>query len=181
MFRKDGEAFFTSPEQLPPPQPPPNVDLMKVELAKYKADMGDAQKRDKMGMDAQLEQMRQKLEADKVQFQAMADERAKQLDAMMESVGQQRDLQVKAVEARIDAEAKERQAMIAAIAAAKQEADKGDQDKEKMVLQASLDQVLEQQRQQGEQNKEIIKAMLAPREIVRDSKGKAKGTQISKE
>ena len=71
--------------------------------------------------------------------------------------------------------------MIAAIAAAKQEADKGDQDKEKMVLQASLDQVLEQQRQQGEQNKEIIKAMLAPREIVRDSKGKAKGTQISKE
>ncbi|HEY6021526.1 MAG TPA: hypothetical protein VIY48_16980, partial [Candidatus Paceibacterota bacterium] len=52
--KKDG-MFFTDPSQLPPKQPPPNPELLKLNLAAQKAQMGDAQKRDKMAMDYDLE------------------------------------------------------------------------------------------------------------------------------
>lgn len=60
IFPKDAELFATDPETLPPPQPAPNVDLMKVQLAAQKASMGNKQKYDKMMLDYQnAEQERQ--------------------------------------------------------------------------------------------------------------------------
>jgi len=51
--KKDG-LFFTDPETVPPKQPQPNPDMLKLQLAAKKADMGDKQKRDKMQQDALL-------------------------------------------------------------------------------------------------------------------------------
>lgn len=53
VFPKDADLFFTDPSSLPPPQPQPNVDLMKVQLAAQKAAAGNKQKYDKMMMDWQ--------------------------------------------------------------------------------------------------------------------------------
>jgi hypothetical protein len=53
IFPKDSELFATDPEQLPPPQPQPNPDIMKIELAAQKAAMGNKQKYDKMMLDWQ--------------------------------------------------------------------------------------------------------------------------------
>ena len=51
--KKDGQ-FFTDPDMAPPKQPQPNPDMLKLQLAAKKADMGDKQKRDKMAMDYDL-------------------------------------------------------------------------------------------------------------------------------
>jgi len=53
LFPREAELFFTDPKTLPPPQPPPNVDLMKVQLAAQKAAKGDQQKYAKMMLDYQ--------------------------------------------------------------------------------------------------------------------------------
>jgi hypothetical protein len=48
--KKDG-LFFTDPDMAPPKQQQPNPDMLKIQLAAQKAQMGDAQKRDKMKQD----------------------------------------------------------------------------------------------------------------------------------
>jgi hypothetical protein len=53
VFPKDSELFATDPKMLPPPQPQPNPDLMKIQLAAEKASMGNKQKYDKMMLDWQ--------------------------------------------------------------------------------------------------------------------------------
>jgi hypothetical protein len=53
VFPKDSELFATDPKMLPPPQPQPNPDLMKIQLAAQKASMGNKQKYDKMMLDWQ--------------------------------------------------------------------------------------------------------------------------------
>lgn len=51
VFPKDADSLFSDPEMMPPPQPQPNVDLLKIQFAAEKAAMGDRQKRDKMMLD----------------------------------------------------------------------------------------------------------------------------------
>lgn len=55
--KKDG-LFFTDPDMAPPKQPQPNPDMLKLQLAAKKAEMGDSQKRDKMKQDFILELQR---------------------------------------------------------------------------------------------------------------------------
>lgn len=55
VFPKDADAFFTDPASVPPKQPQPNPDMLKIQLAAQKAQMGDKQKRDKMALDFALE------------------------------------------------------------------------------------------------------------------------------
>lgn len=50
-FPKKEGMFFTDPKMAPPKQPQPNPDMLKLQLAAKKADMGDKQKRDKMQQD----------------------------------------------------------------------------------------------------------------------------------
>lgn len=54
FFPRKAELFFSKPGDLPPPQPEPNIDLMKVQVAAQKAAMGNKQKYDKMMLDYQL-------------------------------------------------------------------------------------------------------------------------------
>jgi len=53
IFPKDADLFFTNPATLPPPQPQPNPDLLKIQLAAQKAAQGNKQKYDKMMLDYQ--------------------------------------------------------------------------------------------------------------------------------
>ena len=134
-FPKDADKIFTNPATLPPPQPQPNPDLMKLELTKYKADMGDSQKRDKMAQDAQLEQMRQKLEADKVQFQAMVDRAT-----------QEQKQQSELIKKMVEQEQKGREKMMDALAQIRISKEQGVNDKENIALQGVVDSALEDQK-----------------------------------
>jgi hypothetical protein len=166
LFPKDADLFFSNPQMLPPPQPQPNPDLLKIELAKYKADMGDAQKRDKMQLDGFMEQMRQKLEADKVQFQAMVDSALKDKDHHI-------DLAKHAMEmAQVN-----RQMVVDKLSEIQKAADQGDHEKQLAVLQGQIDALLEKQKQMHEevlQAKELAAAEREHEVVERDAKGKVK-------
>jgi hypothetical protein len=166
LFPKDADLFFSNPQMLPPPQPQPNPDLLKIELAKYKADMGDAQKRDKMQLDGFMEQMRQKLEADKVQFQAMVDSALKDKDHHI-------DLAKHAMEmAQVN-----RQMVVDKLSEIQKAADQGDHEKKLAVLQGQIDALLEKQKQMHEevlQAKELAAAEREHEVVERDAKGKVK-------
>jgi hypothetical protein len=167
-FPKDANKLFTDPSKLPPPQPAPDPEMLKLELAKYKADMGDAQKRDKMAIDAQLEQMRQKLEADKVQFQAMIDSAMKDKDHQQDSAKQV-----------LEMANQQRQLMMEKIAELRLSADQNLVEKENMVVQGKIDSLLQAQKDQADMMKEMIRLAAAEREAEvteRDQKGKVKKT-----
>jgi hypothetical protein len=167
-FPKDADKLFTDPATLPPPQPAPDPDMLKLELAKYKADMGDAQKRDKMAIDAQLEQMRQKLEADKVQFQAMIDSALKDKDHQQDTAKQV-----------IEMAGQQRQLMMEKLSELRLAADQNITEKENMVVQGKIDSLLQAQSEQADMMKEMIKLAAAERETEvaeRDAKGKVKKT-----
>jgi hypothetical protein len=167
-FPKDADKLFTDPATLPPPQPAPDPDMLKLELAKYKADMGDAQKRDKMAIDAQLEQMRQKLEAYKVQFQAMIDSALKDKDHQQDTAKQV-----------IEMAGQQRQLMMEKLSELRLAADQNITEKENMVVQGKIDSLLQAQSEQADMMKEMIKLAAAERETEvaeRDAKGKVKKT-----
>jgi hypothetical protein len=167
-FPKDANKLFTDPSKLPPPQPAPDPEMLKLELAKYKADMGDAQKREKMAIDAQLEQMRQKLEADKVQFQAMIDSALKD-----------KDHQADAAKHVMEMASQQRQVMMEKLSELRLAADENITEKENMVVQGKIDSLLQAQAEQADMMKEMIKLAAAERETEvaeRDQKGKVKKT-----
>lgn len=174
VFPKDADAFFTDPTGMPPPEPQPNPDLLKIELAKYKADMGDAQKRDKMAVDAQLEQMRQMMEADKTQFQAMVDK-----------ANQEREHQAELIRMAVEADQANRQRVIDALTQIKTAQMQAETDKEKIGAQGAIDSLLQAQQHQQTQMEQLLKAQteaaLIEKEIVRDEKtGKATGVRPKK-
>ena len=53
LFPRDADMFFTNPKTLPPPQPKPDPEMMKLQAQDHWKQMGDAQKRDKMQQDQQ--------------------------------------------------------------------------------------------------------------------------------
>jgi hypothetical protein len=165
-FPKDANKLFTDPSKLPPPQPAPDPEMLKLELAKYKAEMGDAQKRDKMAVDSFLEQMRQRMEADKVQFQAM-------VDAALKDKDHQIDLAKHAAEmANVN-----RQMVMEKLAEVAQAADNSEHEKQLTVLKGQIDALLESQKQMHEevmQAKELAAAEREHEVVERDAKGKVK-------
>jgi hypothetical protein len=168
VFPRDVDMLVTDPSTLPPPQPKPDPEMLKLELAAEKAKMGDAQKRDKMAVDAQLEQMRQKLEADKVQFQAMVDAALKDKDhqndaakQMMEMANQQRQL------------------LMEKISELRLSQDQNVAEKENKILEGKIQSLLDAQQQQQDLMHKMIDAQMAEREnevTERDQKGKVKKT-----
>jgi hypothetical protein len=165
-FPKDANKLFTDPSKLPPPQPAPDPEMLKLELAKYKAEMGDAQKWDKMAVDSFLEQMRQRMEADKVQFQAM-------VDAALKDKDHQIDLAKHAAEmANVN-----RQMVMEKLAEVAQAADNSEHEKQLTVLKGQIDALLESQKQMHEevmQAKELAAAEREHEVVERDAKGKVK-------
>ena len=168
VFPKDSESFFTNPNTMGPRQPQPNVDLMKVQLAAQKAEMGDAQKRDKMEMDAQLEQMRQRLEASKVQFQAMVDSASKDKDHMADAAKHVMEMA-----------SQQRQVMMEKLSELRLAADKNISEKENIVFQGKVDSMLEEQKAQASRIEKMMEIAAAERETEvseRDKGGKIKKT-----
>jgi hypothetical protein len=135
VFPKDDSVYFTNPQDVPPPQPQPDHDMLKLELAKYKADLGDSQKRDKMALDAQLEQMRLDLEAGKVQFQAMVERATRELDAQSE-----------AYKLVLEQEKASREKMMDLLSQVRLAQEQGVSEQQKVVLQGEVDSMLEAQK-----------------------------------
>jgi hypothetical protein len=52
VFPKDADMLVTNPATMGPQQPKPDPEMLKIQLAAHKAEMGDSQKRDKMQLDA---------------------------------------------------------------------------------------------------------------------------------
>jgi hypothetical protein len=148
-FPKDANKLFTDPSKLPPPQPAPDPEMLKLELAKYKADMGDAQKRDKMGLDAQLEQMRQQLEAGKVQFQASVDRANKE-----------QERQVDMLKAALEEERANRERIMDAMTQIRIAQEQGKADQETTVLQGVVDSQLEAQKHEHAKVEKLIEGQV---------------------
>lgn len=134
VFPKDADMLVTNPETLGPPQEKPDPEMLKLQLAAHKAELGDAQKRDKMAMDAQLEQMRQQLEAGKVQYQAM-----------VERASQELKHQAEIVKTMVEAEQQNRQRVVDALAQIKIAQEQGASDQQQTLLKGMVDSALKAQ------------------------------------
>jgi hypothetical protein len=168
VFPKDADMLVTNPATMGPQQPKPDPEMLKIQLAAHKAEMGDSQKRDKMAIDAQLEQMRQKLEADKVQFQAMVDASLKD-----------KDHQAEAAKKMAEIASEHRQVMMEKMAELRQTAEKSIADKENIVLEGKIQSLLDAQQQQHDLMHKMLELQAAEREqevTERDQKGKVKKT-----
>jgi len=162
------DMLYTDPSSLPPPQPKPDPEMLKIQLAQHKAEMGDAQKRDKMAVDAQLEQMRQQLEAGKVQFQAAAD-----------AMKQQKDHQADAAQAVLEMANEQRRILTEKLGELRLKADEKVADQENTVLQGKIDALLQASQQQHDLQIKALEIAQAEREqevTQRDEKGKVKKT-----
>lgn len=178
VFPKDAEMFFTNPAGLPPPQQQPPIELLELQQRAKEKEAQQQFKYAQLQANQMAEQLGRQFQAQMVQFQAQMDARNKQIEAMIDAQSQERETRAKMVEEQIRADSKQREAMIEAIKEAKVVMAQSEANKSEIMLQGVLDRMLEQQKAQEEQRKELLKAMLAPREIVRDSKGKAKGTRV---
>jgi hypothetical protein len=162
------DMLYTDPTSLPPPQPKPDPEMLKVQLAAHKAEMGDAQKRDKMAIDAQLEQMRQKLEGEKVQFQAMVDSALKD-----------KDHQADASKQILEMANQQRQLMMEKLAELRLATDEKIGEKENILLEGKIQSLLDAQQQQTDLMHKMLDLQAAEREnevTQRDEKGKVKKT-----
>lgn len=162
------DMLYTDPSSMPPPQPKPDPEMMKIQLAAHKAEMGDAQKRDKMAVDAQLEQMRQQLEAGKVQFQASVD-----------AMKQNKDHQADATKSVLDMANEQRRILTEKLGELRLQVDQKQTDQENIVLQGKVDALLAAADRQHELQVKAMELASAEREnevTQRDEKGKVKKT-----
>jgi hypothetical protein len=174
VFPKDADSFFTDPTGMPPPQPGPDPEMLKIELAKYKADMGDAQKRDKMALDAELEQLRQMMEADKVQFQAMVDK-----------ADQERSHQAELIKMAVESDQADRQRVVEALTQIRVATEQANAEQANIQIKGAVDSLLSAQEHHQTKMEQILQAQadaaLIEKEIVRDEKtGKATGVRPKK-
>jgi len=176
-FPKDADALVTDPASLPPPQPQPNVDLMKVQLAAHKVELQDQQKKDKMAFDAAMTQLQQKFEAAMTMFEAKVgqSELEKQHASEMEQtvLNHHADLQKKAME--LHQQSKD--AITQHLANFGLVDLQSEAAKQQQALQAQLDALLQEQKAMHERIQAAHEAALAPRETEvteRDQKGKVK-------
>eukprot|EP00918_Siedleckia_nematoides_P061704 GHVU01134691.1.p1 GENE.GHVU01134691.1~~GHVU01134691.1.p1 ORF type:complete len:239 (+),score=57.17 GHVU01134691.1:70-717(+) len=92
VFPKDADRFFQDPTGMPPPQPAPNPDLLKIELAGHKAQMQDEQKKLALQVKTQSEQMDRAFQDQQAKFAAA-------VEAALAQGKHQTDLQKTAVDA----------------------------------------------------------------------------------
>lgn len=152
VFPKDADHFFTDPRTLPPPPQQPNVDLLKVQLSAHKAEMQDAQKRDKSATDAALQKLSMQVDVAKTQFEAMSkrseQDRAHQAEIVQMMLANQQENRAHVADA------------LAQIAVAKVE---GANDKQQAVLQGIVDTLRATQDHNHAVMQEVVRARLAPK------------------
>ncbi|TFH49614.1 MAG: hypothetical protein E4H01_03890 [Lysobacterales bacterium] len=170
VFPKDADLFFTDPGTLPPPQPKPDPEMIKLQYQDQWKQMGDAQKRDKMGLEAQLKQMQDNWDKEKIALQGM-------IDAGIKDKSHDADAAKQAMEAANQ----ERQLMLDKLSDISMAVDKNESDKEKIALQGIVDRVLEAQKATNDHIARLHEAAIAEKEIVRDAKGKAQGVRVKKQ
>ena len=168
VFPKDADSFFSNPDAMPPRQPQPDPEMVKLQLQDKWKEMGDAQKRDKADMDAFLSQLQMKLDADKEQFQAM-------VKRMSEDKGHEVDLAKEAMKMSQE----NRQLVMDKLGEIAKAADQSQHEQNKIALQGKIDQVLQTQAEQAKLIEKTMELAAAEREhevAERDQKGKIKKT-----
>jgi hypothetical protein len=170
VFPKDADALVTDPSTIPPAQPKPDPEMLKIQLAAHKAELNDQQKKDKLAVESQLEHMRQQLEAGKIQFQALTDK-----------AQQDRDHQAEVMKLIVEHEQENRSRIADALAQVAVAKAQGATDQQQTVLGGIVDSLRAQQDHQHQVVQDLIKAhtqaALAPKEIVRGKDGKATGVR----
>ncbi len=176
-FPKDADSLVTDPQTLPPVQPPPNIDLMKVQLAAHKVEVQDQQKKDKMAFDAGMTQLQQKFDAALTMFNAKTQqtELQQQHASEMEQrvLAHHADLQKKMLEL----QSQSRDAITAHMANFGLVDKESEAAQQQAAMQGAIDAILQQQAAFHEQLQATHEAALAPRETevtARDEKGKVK-------
>jgi hypothetical protein len=144
-FPKDANKLFTDPSKLPPPQPQPDPDMIKLELQDKWKQMADVQKREKMGVDAQLEQMRQQLEAGKFAAEQSEKERDRQIDMLKSALEEERA---------------DRERIMDAMTQIRIAQEQGRADQETTVLQGVVDSQLETQRHEHAKVEKVIEGQV---------------------
>lgn len=177
VFPKDYDQFATDPSSLPPKQPQPNVDLMKVQLASEKAQMQDAQKKAQLEQKAQLDENNKRFEA------YMADHAAK-----VEHASQHRDHQMEVHNLLMEKDQLAGQRLADMVKELQGQKLDATQEMLQTVLKGVADQIAQANQhthekimQQNEHLMQLKELALAERELVRDEKtGKAKGSRVKK-
>lgn len=167
-FPKEADALVTDPKTLPPVQPQPDPEMIKLELQDRWKQMADAQKRDKADLDAFLKDMQMQHDSAKEHFKAM-------MDAMKDDKGHELELAKKAMEM-----AQENRTIVTEkLAELAKASDQGEQQKQLVVLQGQIDAMLEKMKQVHEEAMQAKELAAAEREhevSERDAKGKIKKT-----
>lgn len=169
VFPKDADLFFTDPTTLAPRQQPPNPELLKLQAQDHWKQMADAQKRDKMAQDERMAEMERAFQAQTEQFAAQVE----QLSLEKKNAAQ---LQLKLMEK--DQAAREK--VVDLMRELKVQQDQQNHEKDSQVIGGLIESMLEQQKAANEHMARVHEAMLAPKEIVRDAKGKATGVRPTK-
>lgn len=102
VFPKDDSLFFTSPAQLPPPQPQPNIELLELQEKARKADMQQQHRQDQLQANMANEEMDRRFQAQMEQFKQAADASKKQFEAFMEEVKREREMTHEAIQNALD-------------------------------------------------------------------------------
>jgi len=179
-FPKDAEMFFTDPSTQPPPQPQPNPELLKIQEAARKADMTMQHREKQLQQKAIGEELDRKFEAEKLKFESMMKRQEDAIAAMLDSQKEERAAQAEMVRAQIESQKQSREKFMEAIAKATETAKQSEADKSQIILQGLMESMLQEQKAQHDHMARIHEAMLAPKEIVRDEKGKATGVRTAK-
>jgi len=168
VFPKDADAMFNDPTSLPPPQPQPNPELLKLQLQQEKQQMSAQQKDHKLMVDSALEQMRQKLEADIVKFQEMA-----------QNMRQTNDSNVDIAKHVLELASEQQNLLTEKLTDLRLGREEHAADGENILLQGKVNSLLESQKAIHKHLQMVHEAILAPRETevaARDEKGKIKRT-----
>jgi 23S rRNA maturation mini-RNase III len=170
VFPKEVDSFFTDPTTMPPPQPAPNPEMLKLQLDKQKQDQQAAHKQEQLQMKVVMD------ERDK-QFQAQQDHFNAALKAMETDRIHQQEMRMHMLQREQDNREKLAEALQSAISENAQQS----HEKQAIILQGVIDQVIEQQKAINEEMRMVKEAALAPKEIVRGADGKATGVRVKKD
>jgi len=160
-FPREADMMFTDPSTLPPPQPAPDPDMLKLQLQAQKMQISDAQKRDKMQLDAYQQNMDRIFESQKAKFDAAAAERQAQMEFRAETLKQA-----------MKTEAEERQRLVDSWQEIGKQVVGGEIEKQKMQLQEMLAQTSEALKHEYSKVEtmlaEVVKAQMTPKEVVKE-------------
>ncbi|HZD11938.1 MAG TPA: hypothetical protein VE177_00260 [Candidatus Binatus sp.] len=177
VFPKDAQAFFQDPKLAQPKPPQPDPEMLKIQ-AKVKSDQDKLQQKEqKMALDAQEADKQRQFEAFMAQMNQKFETEKKKFDALIEQASlASQSKSEQALQAR-EHEKEAQVSLMQMISEAHRAREAAQTDAQQTVLQGFLDRVNQQQQAFHDHLKMVHEAILAPKEIIRDEKGKAKGVR----